>query len=192
MTRLGIDDNIDSRPGRPATSSLAAVAAGLRDAGTLIGDSAAPAMASRLVDRITGPDHTVAGSVRYPVDTGVDGSLLWIGVPFGLIAVETDLHRTTVLRIRQELHRRGGGVRRHQGDAFYGGSQGILLAASSGWSSLALATANSRWRSTPALNLRLTTTGTCPNRWQTTCSRLTCSPTGGHAGAQRYPVALAG
>lgn len=129
----------EEHPGHCHTSSLAAVAAGLRDAGSLVGDDDAVAMASRLVERLTGPDHTLAGSfIRYPGDTGVDGSLLWIGVPFGLVDVGSDLFRTTVTRIRQELHQPDGGVRRYQGDTFYGGSQWILLAASSGWTSLAL------------------------------------------------------
>ena len=129
----------EEHPGHRHTSTLAAVAAGLRDAGTLVDDPAATAMASRLIERITGPDHTLAGSfIRYPGDTRVDGSLLWIAVPFALIDADTDLYRTTVKRVRQELHQPGGGVRRYQGDTFYGGSQWILLAASLGWSSLAL------------------------------------------------------
>ena len=35
-------------------------------------------------------------------------------------------------RIREELHVPGGGVRRYQGDSFYGGAQWILLTASLG------------------------------------------------------------
>lgn len=96
-------------------------------------------MAARLVERITGADHMLAGSfIRYPGDTSVDGSLLWIGVPFGIVGADTDLYRTTVERVRQELDQPEGGVRRYQGDTFYGGSQWILLAASLGWSSLTL------------------------------------------------------
>lgn len=56
MIRLGIDDDIDAHSGRPGTSLIAAVAAGLREAGTLMGD-AATVMASRIVDRIAGADH---------------------------------------------------------------------------------------------------------------------------------------
>ena len=80
---------LGEHPGHLHTSSLAAVAAGLRDAGRLVDDQAAAKMSARLVDRITGPDHTpLAGSfIRYPGDTRVDGSLLWIGVPFALIEV---------------------------------------------------------------------------------------------------------
>jgi hypothetical protein len=48
------------------------------------------------------------------------------------------LYATTVGRIRDELYRPGGGVRRYQGDTFYGGGQWILLAASLGWATLAM------------------------------------------------------
>lgn len=123
----------EEHPGNRHTSSLAAVAAGLRDAGALVDDPAATAVAEALVGRITGPEHTLAGSfVRYPGDTRVDGSLLWIGVPFDLVDTSSDLYGTTVHRVQEELHLAGGGVRRYQGDTFYGGSEWILLAASLG------------------------------------------------------------
>ena len=129
----------EEHPGNRHTSSLAAVAAGLRETATLVADPAATAMASALVERITGPEHTLAGSfVRYPGDTRVDGSLLWIGVPFGLVDTNSDLYRTTVRRIHEELHQIDGGVRRYQGDTFYGGSEWILLSASLGWTALTL------------------------------------------------------
>jgi GH15 family glucan-1,4-alpha-glucosidase len=91
-----------------------------------------------LTVRITDPDHTVAGAfVRFPGDTRVDGSLLWLAVPFGLVDVDHPTYANTVTRIRQELVVPGGGVRRYLGDTFYGGSEWILLAASYGWVCLA-------------------------------------------------------
>jgi len=63
--------------------------------------------------------------------------LCWLGIPFGVVAVDDDLYATTLSRIREELYRPGGGVRRYQGDTFYGGGQWILLAASLGWATLA-------------------------------------------------------
>ena len=127
----------EEHPGNVHTSSLAAVAAGLRDAGRLVDDQHAVTMAQRLIDTVTGPDHTLAGSfIRYPGDTRVDGSLLWIGVPFGLVDADDPTYRTTVQRIVDELRQPGGGVRRYQGDTFYGGSQWLLLAASLGWTQL--------------------------------------------------------
>ena len=129
----------EEHPGHVHTSSLAAVAAGLRDAGRLVGDDHAQAYADQLVERITGPEHTLADAfVRFPGDTRVDGSLLWLAVPFGLVDVNDLTYRNTVTRIRQELLVADGGVRRYLGDTFYGGSEWILLAASLGWVSLAL------------------------------------------------------
>jgi GH15 family glucan-1,4-alpha-glucosidase len=43
---------------------------------------------------------------------------------------ESDIAVTTIRRVRDELHLPGGGVRRSQGDPFYGGAEWILLAAS--------------------------------------------------------------
>jgi GH15 family glucan-1,4-alpha-glucosidase len=129
----------EEHPGHRHTSSLAAVAAGLRDAGSLVGIFAASTRSEELLQLITGPEHTLAGGlVRYPGDTRVDGSLLWLGPPFNLLPVTGDLYRTTYQRVVDELYRPGGGVRRYLGDTFYGGSQWILLAASLGWAALQL------------------------------------------------------
>lgn len=127
----------EEHPGNVHTSSLAAVGAGLRDVGQLLGDDRAQSYAARLVERITGPDHTLADAfVRFPGDTRVDGSLLWLAVPFGLVDVDDPTYRNTVARIRDELVVPGGGVRRYLGDTFYGGSEWILLAATYGWVAL--------------------------------------------------------
>ena len=128
----------EEHPGNVHTSSLAAVAAGLRDAGALLNNPRAQEYARELVDRITGPEHTLAEAfVRFPGDTRVDGSLLWLAVPFGLVDIDDPTYRNTVTRIRQELVVPGGGVRRYLGDTFYGGSEWILLAATFGWVALA-------------------------------------------------------
>jgi len=126
-------------PGLLHTSSLAAVSAGLRDAGELLGDAAASGYAETIRQRLLGPEFTLAGGFVRSAggDTRVDGSLLWIGVPFGLVPLDSDVFRTTVKRIREELRAPGGGVRRYLGDSFYGGSQWILLAASLGRVALA-------------------------------------------------------
>jgi hypothetical protein len=93
----------EEHPGNVHTSSLAAVAAGLRDAGALLDDPRALAYAEHLTARMTGPDHTLAGTfVRFPGDTRVDGSLLWLAVPFGLIGVDHPTFRLGPPRIRSE------------------------------------------------------------------------------------------
>lgn len=124
----------EEHPGNVHTASLAAVAAGLRDAGAVLGDMVPQRRAEDLVARITGPDHTLAGAfVRFPGDTRVDGSLLWLAVPFAVVGPGDPVYRNTVTRIRDELLVPGGGVRRYLGDTFYGGSEWILLAATYGW-----------------------------------------------------------
>lgn len=129
----------EEHPGHVHTSTLAAVAAGMRDASRLLGDPAAQDAADRLIHRLLGGEFTLADAfVRYPGDTRVDGSLLWLGVPFGIVEPTGALYKTTVARIRDELLVPGGGVRRYLGDTFYGGSQWILLAASLGWTAVRL------------------------------------------------------
>lgn len=129
----------EEHPGHLHTSTLGVIVAGLRDIGAVLDDTTAIAYAERLRQRLLGGEFSVAGSlVRFPGDTRVDGSLLWLGVPFGVVDVDSDLYRTTVQRVDDELHLPGGGVRRYLGDTFYGGSQWILLAASLGWARLAL------------------------------------------------------
>lgn len=116
---------------------MAAVAAGLRDAGPLIGVSSASTRSDELIDLIISPAHTLAGGlVRYPGDTRVDGSLLWLGPPFNLLPLDGELYRTTYGRIVDELYRPGGGVRRYLGGTFYRGSHWILLATSLGWAAI--------------------------------------------------------
>jgi GH15 family glucan-1,4-alpha-glucosidase len=124
----------EEHPANVHTSSLAAVAAGLRDAGRMLGHDLAVAAADEITARITGPEHTLGGAfIRFPGDTRVDGSLLWLAVPFGVVEITDPIFVNTVTRIEQELVVPGSGVRRYLGDTFYGGSEWILLAASLGW-----------------------------------------------------------
>ncbi|WP_077488792.1 glycoside hydrolase family 15 protein [Sinomonas mesophila] len=128
----------EEHPGNVHTSSLAAVAAGLRDMGALLQDEAAQRYALQLLQRITGPEHVLGGAfIRFPGDTCVDGSLLWLAIPFNLVTVDDPLFQNTLSRIRDELLVPDGGLRRYLGDTFYGGSEWILLAATYGWVAVA-------------------------------------------------------
>jgi hypothetical protein len=97
------------------SSSLASVAAWLRDAGAMLGDERSQAHAQDLILRITGPEHTLAGAafVRFPGDTGVEGSLLWLAVPFGLMDVRHPTYVNTVTRTEHELGVPAGGPTPH-------------------------------------------------------------------------------
>ncbi|MBV9367546.1 MAG: hypothetical protein JOY89_25180 [Solirubrobacterales bacterium] len=123
----------EEHPGHRHTSTLASIVAGLRDAGGMLGETQAVARAEELRQLMLGSDHVVAGSlVRHPGDTRVDGSLLWAFVPYALLPLDADVAVTTIARIRDELCVPGGGVRRYQGDTFFGGAEWLLLAASLG------------------------------------------------------------
>lgn len=165
----------EEHPGNVHTSSLAAGAAGLRDGGALLGDDDAQTYAAQLTERITGPGHTLADAfVRFPGDTRVDGSLLWLAIPFGIVGVDDPTYRNTVMRIRQEVVVPDGGVRRYLGDTFYGGSEWILLAATLGWVCSRSVIAPRLSRCWPGSKPQQPATATCPNRSRTTCNRPSC------------------
>ncbi|MBX6355036.1 MAG: glycoside hydrolase family 15 protein [Micromonosporaceae bacterium] len=106
------------------TSTRAAVWAGLDAAARLTG-SPPP-----------GPPvlPTVDGSfVKYEGTDLVDGSLLWLALPFRLVAPDDPRMKATAERIAAELVGPGGGVRRYLGDTFYGGGEWVLLTAWLGW-----------------------------------------------------------
>lgn len=115
------------------TSTLAAVAAGLAAAARLIDDSesqeAADQVRATLLERCIHDGRLGRG----PHDPRLDGSLLWIAVPFRVFAPDDPLVVATVAAIRQELVGPGGGVYRYLGDGYYGGGQWLLLTCSLGW-----------------------------------------------------------
>jgi len=62
----------------------------------------------------------------------VDANLLWLSLPFGLVAVDDPRMAETVRQMEQELVR-GWGVHRYPQDVYYGGGQWLLLSAWLGW-----------------------------------------------------------
>ncbi|MDX1993597.1 MAG: glycoside hydrolase family 15 protein [bacterium] len=63
----------------------------------------------------------------------VDASLLWVAVPFGLVAVDDPIFQKTLAHIERDLHVPGGGVYRYRDDTYFGGGEWLLLAAWLGW-----------------------------------------------------------
>lgn len=115
------------------TSTVAAIAAGLRAAAGLLDDPDALHDSERLRDELL-RDHVRDGAfVKAAGDDRVDASLLWLSHPFGIVDAEDPLMVATVERIRQELRWPGGGVKRYLGDSYYGGGDWILLTAWLGW-----------------------------------------------------------
>jgi GH15 family glucan-1,4-alpha-glucosidase len=70
---------------------------------------------------------------RGPADPRLDGSLLWLGVPFGVLPPDHPLIEGTVEAIRQTLTGPQGGVYRYRGDTYYGGGEWLLLTSSLAW-----------------------------------------------------------
>lgn len=66
-------------------------------------------------------------------DERVDGSLLWLSVPFGLLPPDDPRIQETIAAVRRDLAGPGGGVWRYLGDTYYGGGQWLLLTCSLGW-----------------------------------------------------------
>ena len=60
-----------------------------------------------------------------------DASLLWAGVPFGLVDLDDPIFQATLSRIERDLVQ--SGVKRYAFDTYYGGGSWILLGAWLGW-----------------------------------------------------------
>lgn len=117
-------------------SALGAAIAGLEAASVLLDDGAWTAEAAR--GRSVLCERFVRGGrfTRGPVDDRVDGSLIWLGVPFGAVPLEDARLERTIDAVRRDLLRPGGGVYRYRGDTYYGGGEWILLACSLAWHEL--------------------------------------------------------
>jgi GH15 family glucan-1,4-alpha-glucosidase len=59
--------------------------------------------------------------------------MLWLGVPFGALALDDPVLTGTVEAIRTGLTGPAGGVYRFRGDTYYGGGEWLLLTSSLAW-----------------------------------------------------------
>ena len=114
-------------------STLAAVAAGLAAAARLLDEADHAAAAERVRARLL--ERFVAGGrfKRGPVDDRLDGSLLWLAVPFAVLPARDPRITATVDAIRRDLSSPRGGVYRYPGDTYYGGGEWLLLTSSLAW-----------------------------------------------------------
>jgi GH15 family glucan-1,4-alpha-glucosidase len=114
-------------------STLGAVAAGLTAAARLLDDEQWAAEADRakagLLDRFVHGGRFGRG----PADQRLDGSLLWLAVPFAVLPLNDPRIAATVAAVQRELVGPTGGVYRYRGDTYYGGGEWVLLACSLGW-----------------------------------------------------------
>lgn len=117
------------------TSTLAALAGGLRAAGDMLDEpgyaAAADTIRAYILDNCVRDGRFVKG----PEDDRVDASLLSLRMPLNLVARDDERWCATRSAILRELCTDSGGVRRYSGDVYYGGSPWILLTAWLGWES---------------------------------------------------------
>jgi GH15 family glucan-1,4-alpha-glucosidase len=114
-------------------STLAAVLRGLEAASRLLGDerwlAEAEPIRAFLLERLVQGGRFQRG----PGDARLDGSLLWLGVPFGVLPCGDSRIEATVEAVRRDLTGPEGGVYRYRGDTYYGGGEWLLLTSSLAW-----------------------------------------------------------
>lgn len=114
------------------TSTLACVYGGLSAASVLTGREPASRKAEEVADRIVSRMRNGATFAKSSVASGVDASLLWLAVPFGVVRVKDPVMAATASEI-EEVLALDGGVRRYKEDTYYGGGAWPLLTAWLGW-----------------------------------------------------------
>lgn len=114
------------------TSTLASVYAGLRAAAEMLEDvELAERAASIRLDVLERARRD--GRFRKSSDSElVDSSLLWLGMPFGLVDLTDQAFTHTVQEVASDLFFEGG-IRRYPTDTYFGGGAWPVLTASLGW-----------------------------------------------------------
>lgn len=113
-------------------STLACLYGGLRAAAAGIGASAATETAERIREAVLRDGVRDGHLVKYLGSREIDASLLGVAVPFGVLDPKDPIALRTLAEIRERLVDRGG-VRRYEGDTYYGGGRWLLLTAWFGW-----------------------------------------------------------
>jgi GH15 family glucan-1,4-alpha-glucosidase len=114
------------------TSTLACVYGGLSAAAELIGDQAARRKADEVGEYILSRTRSGSRFAKSSADGGVDASLLWLAVPFGVVSPAEPAMAATAAEIQERLQL-AGGIRRYAADSYYGGGAWPLLTAWLGW-----------------------------------------------------------
>jgi GH15 family glucan-1,4-alpha-glucosidase len=131
--RLPCYDYWEEYGDRQHTSTLAAIAAGLRAASRMLGRASLDGVADEIVAFILDTCVTDGVLGKGPDDSRVDASLLSLAVPFALLDAGHPVMLATVERLRSELASPTGGIRRYRGDTYFGGNPWLLLTAWLGW-----------------------------------------------------------
>ncbi len=114
------------------TSTLASVYGGLSAAAQLLGIQTAAQKAEEVAEHIHSRMRIGSRFAKSSANGGVDASLLWLALPFGVVSPADPAMAGTAAAIEDELML-DGGVRRYAADRYYGGGAWPLLAAWLGW-----------------------------------------------------------
>lgn len=125
-------DAWEESPKHVHTSTLAALLAGLRTVPELLGGSIDPAIAAARAGVETRLLECEGPLTKWDGNDAVDGSLLWIAAPYGLMHPDEPAFAATLRQIEAELVSVDGGVHRYTADTFYGGGEWLLLTAALG------------------------------------------------------------
>ncbi len=118
-------------------STLACVFAGLMSASRLLREPEYQLRAEEVRLAASARSERLGRFAKSTASDAVDSSLLWLAVPFGLVAPEDPRFTATVRAIEDELEFEGG-LRRYAADTFYGSGAWPVLTASLGWHYAAL------------------------------------------------------
>lgn len=127
------NDAWEESPDHVHSSTLAGILAGLRAARNLgidaRADPAVIAAEAGLVHRVIGRNGALT---KWPGNDAVDGSLLWIAAPYGLLDPTSPAFAATLVRVEEDLVSVDGGVHRYRDDTYYGGGEWPLLTSALG------------------------------------------------------------
>lgn len=132
LWRLPCHDLWEEFSDRRHTYTLAAIVGGLEAVADLVSQAAELAGEVR--------DHLLAGGRREGLlakfldgPAGVDGCLVGLGTPYGVVEPDHPGLGATLERIEADLRGPTGGILRYPEDTYYGGGEWILLTAWLGW-----------------------------------------------------------
>jgi GH15 family glucan-1,4-alpha-glucosidase len=114
-------------------STIGAASAGLAAAGRLLEDTRYTAEADTVRAHLL-QRFAVDGRLgREPGVDGVDSSMVWLTVPWGVLELDHPVAVATIDAVRRQLVGPSGGVYRYLGDTYYGGGEWLLLTSSLAW-----------------------------------------------------------
>lgn len=114
-------------------STIAAVAAGLESAGQLLNEDKYLRVAEEVRADLFKKFIRNGRFCKGLTDDRVDSSLLWVAIPFGVVALDDPAFVNTVEEIRANLRGSTGGTYRYLGDTYFGGGEWCLLTNWLGW-----------------------------------------------------------